>query len=111
MGSPILRDDSLRSLLSTNIQALLEDLQISQNELAKRSNVSQKQINNIVQERTGCGIDALSAIAAVGNIEPWLLLLPEFKHLAHDRMRFARAARNFASMSGDKRVAIEVMLG
>jgi len=111
MGSPSLYDEQARALLSRNIVAPLEDPGISQNELARRSNVSQKQVNNIVQERTGCGIDALSAIAKVALVEPWLLLLPEFSEVVHDRRRFTRAVHGLAALGDDKRIAIEVMLG
>lgn len=111
MGSPLLLDDKVRALLSANIRALITELDISQNELARRSDVSQKQVNNIVEQRTGCGIDALSAIAKVAGVEAWMLLLPEFESLAHNRMRFMRSVRACARLPEEKLKAIDVMLG
>jgi len=83
MGSPTLKSDKTRALLAKNLRAMLVTLQWSENELARRSNVSQKQINNITSQRTGCGIDALEAMAKAMAIEPWQLLVPNF-HLYTD---------------------------
>lgn len=83
MGSPVLKSEKTRQLLAKNLRAMLVTLQWSENELARRSNVSQKQVNNIAAARTGCGIDALEAIAKAMAIEPWQLLVPNF-HLFTD---------------------------
>lgn len=76
MGSPILKSEAARKLLAKNIRAMLQTLQWSENELSRRSTVSQKQVNNISMARTGCGIDALDAIARAMAIEAWQLLVP-----------------------------------
>lgn len=92
MGSPTLKSEKLRALLARNVRAMLYTLQWSENELARRSGVSQKQVNNICMARTGCGIDALDAIARAMAVEPWQVLAPGF-HLYTDVP--ARTARLF----------------
>lgn len=90
MGSPVLKSDKARALLAKNVRAMLATLQWSENELARRSNVSQKQVNNVCMARTGCGIDALDAMAKAMAVESWQLLVPGF-HLHTDVA--ARTAR------------------
>lgn len=76
MGSSVLKSEKIRAVLAKNVRALLEQHQWSENELARRCGVSQKQVNNITMHRTGCGIDALDSIAHSFAIEPWQLLVP-----------------------------------
>ena len=78
MGSPTLKSDALRRILRENVKSLLVKMDMSENQLAIRSNVSQKQINNLTNGRTGCGIDAVAAIAKALHVEPWELLKPKF---------------------------------
>lgn len=110
MGSPALKSEKIRALLSENLQALMDELDISENELARRSGVSQKQVNNIVNERTGCGTDALDAIARVAGVAAWTLLVPGYGHI-ENHPRFTRAVEKFASIRSDAQKAIEVILG
>jgi transcriptional regulator with XRE-family HTH domain len=81
MGSPTLRSETARRTVARNVRALLAAREWSENELARRSGVSQKQVNNITHARTGCGIDALDAIARTFNTAPWVLLVPEVADL------------------------------
>ena len=76
MGSPILFDQTIRETLSRNVTSLLRQHQLSENQLARLSGVSQKQVNNVCRQRTGCGVDAIAALARVFRIPPWLLLVP-----------------------------------
>lgn len=76
MGSPILFDRAVRETLSGNIRTLLRQNRLSENQLARLSGVSQKQVNNICRMRTGCGVDAIAAMAGTLNLPPWLLLVP-----------------------------------
>jgi hypothetical protein len=48
--------------LATNVKACLGCLEWSESELSRRSGVSQKQVNNIVRERNGCGVEALALL-------------------------------------------------
>lgn len=74
MGSP-LRDEKVRKILARNVKAFLAFQEVSENALATRCKLSQKQINNITNARTGCGIDALAEMARAFGCEPWVLLV------------------------------------
>ena len=77
MGSPVLKDPTIRRTLARNINRLLVEHGLSQNRLAQLSGVNQKQVNNVCRERTGCGIDALALIARVLQVRPSQLLEEE----------------------------------
>ena len=81
MGSPNLKSAVIRHTLARNLRALPADQKLSENQLAQMSGVNQKQINNITNERTGCGIDALDAIGRALQVPAWVLLVPQL-HLA-----------------------------
>lgn len=107
MGSPSLKSKELRHSLAKNVRAMLETLQWSENELARRSAVSQKQINNVTQTRTGCGIDALDAIARAMAVEPWQLLQSDFHRFTDIAARHARVVRTFKDLPEEARAEIE----
>lgn len=87
MGSANLHDEKLRRTLARNLKLFLAMMEISENALAQRCKISQKQVNNLTQARTGCGIDALAEISAVLGTEPWFLLLEGLtpRTVAHHR--------------------------
>ena len=88
-------DEHLRKTLAKNVRAFLVSLEISENALAQRCKLSQKQINNITRARTGCGIDAISELAGVFGCEPWMLLLDRFdKHVSRNR-RLGRLVKRY----------------
>ena len=76
MGSPYIHVLEVRETLARNIQTCLHVLEWSESELARRSGVSQKQVNNIVRERNGCSVEALHEIGVALRIPFWLLLVP-----------------------------------
>lgn len=98
MGSPTLRSNRLRQLLSANVRSLLEEHEWSENELARRSGVSQKQVNNISVARTGCGIDALDYLAKALKVESWQLLLPGLGKVRGNTSRPARILHAYVAM-------------
>ena len=85
MGSPVLKDPDIRRTLARNINRLLVEHGLSQNRLAQRSGVNQKQVNNVCQQRTGCGIDALARIAEALQVRPCQLLEDESPSNGGDR--------------------------
>ena len=76
MGSPNIRVHEVRETVSRNIRACLEALEWSESELARRSGVSRKQVNNIVRQRNGCSVEALHEIGVALRVPYWLLLMP-----------------------------------
>ena len=93
MGSP-LHDDKIRRILAKNVGAFLAELEISENALAQKCRLSQKQINNITNSRTGCGVDALAEMARVFGCEPWALLVDGLDKDVTRHRRVARCAEN-----------------
>jgi len=76
MGSPNIHVPAVRAILAENIRTYLDEIQWSESELARRSGVSQKQVNNIVRRRNGCSVEALHEIGAALRVPYWLLLMP-----------------------------------
>lgn len=76
MGSPNISVPSVRATLAANVRACLEQLEWSESELARRSGVSQKQVNNIVRRRNGCSVEALHELGQALGLPFWLLLMP-----------------------------------
>lgn len=77
MGSPNISAPEVRAMLAANIRDCLDRLEWSESELARRSGVSQKQVNNIVRQRNGCSVEALYELGRALGVPPWLLLMPE----------------------------------
>jgi transcriptional regulator with XRE-family HTH domain len=74
MGSPTIHDPAMRHVLGQNLRAELNKREWSESELARRSGVSQKQINNIVRERNGCSVEGLAYIARTMSLPVWWLV-------------------------------------
>ena len=75
MGSPTIHDPMVRHVLGQNVRAELNRREWSESELARRSGVSQKQVNNIVRERNGCSVEALHYIGRALGVPAWWLVL------------------------------------
>jgi hypothetical protein len=110
MGSPVLKSDEIRALLARNFRAMRSSRQWSENQVARRSQVSQKQVNNIGAERTGCGIDALDAVARALGCESWQLLLPDFDKVADSHVRAARFVHSYLQLGRKEQEAAETIV-
>ena len=84
MGSPIISVPAVRATLAENVRNCLNEREWSQSELARRSGVSQKQVNNIVRERNGCSVEALHEIGVALRVPFWLLLMPDMGRTVPD---------------------------
>lgn len=76
MGSPTIKNPLVRHLVAQNVRHYLLANEWSESELARRSGVSQKQVNNIVRERFGCTVEALFEIARAFHLPAYQLLIP-----------------------------------
>jgi hypothetical protein len=110
MGSPVLKSDEIRALLARNFRAMRTARRWSENQVSRRSNVSQKQINNIGAERTGCGIDALDSVAGALGCEPWQLLLPGFDENVEMHARMARFIHCYLQLGRKEQEAVETLV-
>lgn len=75
MGSPNIKDPLVRHLVAQNVRHLLHLNEWSESELARRTGISQKQVNNIVRERYGCTIEALFEIARAFRVPAFAMLV------------------------------------
>lgn len=97
------QDERARRILSRNVRAFLAAMEISENALAQKCKISQKQVNNITQGRTGCGIDALAEIARVFDCQPWMLLVDGLHSSVNRHRRLARVVDRYVSATdGDQ---------
>lgn len=64
------------TVLSQNLQRLLEARQTTQPELARRAKVDQKTVWRIVRMENEPSVDKLEKLAAVLQVETWQLLVP-----------------------------------
>ena len=97
------QDERTRRILSRNVKAFLAQMELSENALAQKCKVSQKQVNNITHGRTGCGIDAISEIARVFDCQPWMLLVDGLHKGVNRSRRLARLVDRYLSATdGDQ---------
>jgi transcriptional regulator with XRE-family HTH domain len=77
----------LRQRLAANLRAALAEVGWSQNELARRSGVSQKQVNNTCRATTATSADIVEALARPLGFPGALLLLEPFAAAAPETRR------------------------
>jgi hypothetical protein len=106
MGSPI-HNERIRKTLAKNVKAFLVMLEISENALANKCKVSQKQVNNITNARTGCGVDVIVEMATVFGCEPWQLLLEDLPQVVTHHTRLARLVARYVQASESDQDLIE----
>lgn len=78
MGSPHISVPEVRATLAANPGVCLELRGWSDSELARRSGVGQKQVDNIARGRFGCSVEALAQLGGTLSLPFWLLLMPDF---------------------------------
>jgi plasmid maintenance system antidote protein VapI len=62
-------------IVSFNLRRLMDAMDWSEHELAKRSKVSQKAINNLLNRTTGCTITTADKLARPFGLTGWQLML------------------------------------
>lgn len=68
---------STRQSLAINLSYLLKTRGLSERDLALKSGVSQKTINNIVNARTSANTENVDKLARVFGLDGWHLILPD----------------------------------
>lgn len=109
MGSPTLKDERVRKILAKNVRAFLALMEISENALAQKCDISQKQVNNLTHARTGCGIDALAEIAEVFGCDPWMLLVDDLPAAIKHHRRLSRLVKRYVSATDSDQDLIEAL--
>jgi transcriptional regulator with XRE-family HTH domain len=100
-------NEKIRAVLARNLRALLEANELSENALARRCQVSQRQINNLTNARTGCSTDVLCEIAGVFGVEPWILLLEDMPRIIQNPLRLERLAHTYTRADDGDRDLID----
>jgi transcriptional regulator with XRE-family HTH domain len=62
-------------IVSTNVRNLMRSMDWSEHDLAKKSGVSQKAINNLLNKTTGCTITTADKLAKPFGLTGWQLML------------------------------------
>ena len=65
-----------RRVLARNLRHLMRLQGISETELAKKAKISQKSVNNIVNEVHSPKLDIVESLAAVFGLNAWHLIMP-----------------------------------
>lgn len=65
------------STVSANLRKLMDGMDWSEHDLSKRSGVSQKAINNLLNETTGCRITTAEKLAQPFGLTGWQLMLED----------------------------------
>lgn len=74
-----IQSPGMRRAFARNLRAHLRRLEWSEAELARRSGVSQKHINNATNSRTTSSIEAVDALARALKVPAWMLLVEGFE--------------------------------
>lgn len=64
-------------VVSANVRRLMRSMEWSEHDLARRSGVSQKAINNLLNQATGCTITTADKLARPFGLQGWQLQLPD----------------------------------
>lgn len=107
MGSPTVNDPLARHVLGQNLRAELNKREWSESELARRSGVSQKQVNNITNERNGCSVEALHVVARTMSLPAWWLVLHGASESEALPARTERTLRAYMTCTAAERAAID----
>lgn len=110
MGSPVLHNERIRRTLAKNLKAFLVHAEISENQLAQKCKISQKQVNNVTNARTGCGIDALVEMGHVFSVEPWVLLVDGANDAAEHANHIARVVASYLKAGDNDRELIDAVI-
>lgn len=104
MGSPTIKDDEARATLQRNVRQILATMELSENMLATRANVSQKHVNNITNGRYGCNIDTVAYIAKALGVPTWYLMVPGAGAAFEDARRIATITEGAVKASPEQRI-------
>lgn len=94
---------STRDTIAENLRVLMEMANMTQAQLAKKSGLSQRQISNVLNKQTGCGIEAADAMARVFNLNGWQLLMPHLPKEILTSPTLGRLVESYVRASPDGR--------
>jgi len=80
-----------KTALAANLRHLMDKNKLSEAQAAKKTGVSQKGINKILNESTSATIDIIERLAHGFNIPTWLIITP---HMNSDEQSLLESYRN-----------------
>jgi transcriptional regulator with XRE-family HTH domain len=98
-----------REALARNVKHLMSIHNQSEEDLAKISGVSQKTINNVVNQRTATSLDNIEKLAAAWGLTGWQLIIPSLPDELIGSGRIAKIYQNYVGSSPDGRKHIEMV--
>jgi transcriptional regulator with XRE-family HTH domain len=96
-----------RETLARNLRYIMKIEKLSEEALAKKAGVSQKQINNILNRQHAATIDTLDKIAAAFGLTNWQLMLPNLPDDLISSPSIAKLYKSYINSSDEGRELID----
>ena len=97
----------LNSTLAHNLQRLVKEYDISARDLARRANVPQKTLHNVLTAKHSCKLDTLEQISKTLFISPAAMITPHLPTNVLMSRRLSRFIDHYASLSAEQREMLE----
>jgi transcriptional regulator with XRE-family HTH domain len=98
-------EQSVIQIVAENTRSLIESTGHSSPEIAVRSGLDRKTLNNVINERRNVRIESVAAIANAFGLEAWQLLIPNLGAQAY-RRDILNLIRDFIESDDDGRHSI-----
>lgn len=93
--------------LARNVNFLMEKNGYSEREVAKRSGVSSKTVNNMRNARTTSTIESTDKVASVFGLDGWQLIIPSLPSDLLESRHLKITVSNYAAADTEGREAID----
>lgn len=97
----------LRDAVATNLRALMQRRDWSQEQTARKAGVSQRHISNMLSRKTSASFETLEAVGAAFDIPGWLLTLTDLPVDLMDSKRVPLLVDFFKDAGPDGQALIE----
>lgn len=92
-----------------NLKKIMDVYEVSQNEIAKRSGVAQKTINNIFNEIQSPNIVTVEKVAEAFGLETWHLIMPITIEELKQPLKLEKIVSSYRQASPDGKNYIEMV--
>lgn len=96
-----------REAVAANLRDLMRLRKWSEHELAKRSGVAQKTINNVLNRKSACSIETAEHLARPFNLAGWHLMIPGLPKVLIDSPTLFTLVQDWMTASDEGRDLIE----
>jgi transcriptional regulator with XRE-family HTH domain len=102
-------NQNTRETIARNLRELLDLREWSEHQLAARSKVAQKTINNVLHQRSACSVETAEAVARAFNLAGWHLLIPGLPSQIMKSPALFTLVQDWLTSSRDGRQLIELV--